>query len=161
MMDSFRILLLFFKPPPPRSGLCHRLRRAGTPQVSSIDSFVNPDVRSVRSYFIRLTRPVTGSRFHPLCFSPQRLMEPPGPVLELLGADENHGICGVIFVGIVPTPEQKTQLQDYSRKFKVRRRGTIGSVSFLCQLPNVTGNTIRLVQTDGRFSAKQLPSSIV
>eukprot|EP00904_Undaria_pinnatifida_P011670 jgi/Undpi1/7633/HiC_scaffold_23.g10106.m1 len=51
----------------------------------------------------------------------QRIMEPPEAVLVLEdAADANHGLCSVIFVGIIPTPEQKTQLQDYSRKFQVR-----------------------------------------
>lgn len=51
----------------------------------------------------------------------QKIESPPGAVLDLLDltVDSNHGKCNVVFVGIIPTAEQKTQLQDYSRKFKV------------------------------------------
>ncbi|CAM9818998.1 unnamed protein product [Scytosiphon promiscuus] len=34
--------------------------------------------------------------------------------------DDNHGKCNVVFVGIVLSDDQKLELQDYSRKFKVR-----------------------------------------
>lgn len=33
--------------------------------------------------------------------------------------DDNHGKCSVVFVGIVLSDDQKLELQDYSRKFKV------------------------------------------
>lgn len=33
--------------------------------------------------------------------------------------DDNHGKCNVIFVGLVLSADQKVELQDYSRKFKV------------------------------------------
>lgn len=55
---------------------------------------------------------------HPLL---QNIESPPGAVLDLLDltVDRNHGKCNVVFVGIIPTAEQKKELQDYSRKFKV------------------------------------------
>lgn len=51
-----------------------------------------------------------------------QIVEVPGTAAlsSLVDADDvNYGKCSVIFVGIVPTAGQKTQLQDYSRKFKV------------------------------------------
>ncbi|CAM9819067.1 unnamed protein product, partial [Scytosiphon promiscuus] len=45
----------------------------------------------------------------------------PTDVLNLVMDDNaNHGKCNVVFVGIVLSDDQKLQLQDYSRKFKVR-----------------------------------------
>ncbi len=49
----------------------------------------------------------------------QIVQSPPAAELDLL-VDADHGRCNVIFVGIMPSAEQKLQLQDYSRMFNVR-----------------------------------------